>query len=105
MSICVATSWWVLVSPGCAQAYRQAAKRLHPDKARAEGVTKEAAESAFHDLAEAYEVLLQPVGRFIISLSLRPVFEQCCFGQAAVPLQQCRCNSLLMHAAGAVRRG
>lgn len=39
------------------QAYRQAAKRLHPDKSMAEGVRKEAAEKAFHDLAEAYEVL------------------------------------------------
>lgn len=38
------------------QAYRQAAKRLHPDKSMAEGVSKEAAEKAFHDLAEAYEV-------------------------------------------------
>lgn len=41
-----------------AQAYRQGAKRLHPDKAHAEGVSKEVAEKAFHDLAEAYEVLL-----------------------------------------------
>ncbi len=39
------------------QAYRSLAKRLHPDKAAAEGIAKEDAEKKFHDLAEAYEVL------------------------------------------------
>lgn len=39
------------------QAYRQLAKQLHPDKAVKVGLTKEAAEKKFHDIAEAYEVL------------------------------------------------
>ena len=38
------------------QAYRGLAKRLHPDKAVKQGVTKREAEKRFHDLAEAYEV-------------------------------------------------
>lgn len=39
------------------QAYRKMAKQLHPDKAVKVGLTKEAAEKKFHDIAEAYEVL------------------------------------------------
>ncbi len=38
------------------QAYRALAKKLHPDKAVKQGVTKREAEKRFHDLAEAYEV-------------------------------------------------
>ena len=41
----------------CAQAYYSAAKRFHPDKAAAAGLTPEEAEARFRDLAEAYEVL------------------------------------------------
>lgn len=40
---------------------------MHPDKARAEGVSKEAAEKAFHDLAEAYEVLLCGASAMVVN--------------------------------------
>lgn len=39
------------------QAYYSAAKRFHPDKAAAAGLTPEEAEARFRDLAEAYEVI------------------------------------------------
>lgn len=38
-----------------AQAYYAAAKRFHPDKAAAAGLSAEDAEARFRDLAEAYE--------------------------------------------------
>ena len=45
------------ITPPCAQAYYSAAKRFHPDKAAAAGLTPEEAEARFRGRAEAYEVL------------------------------------------------
>ena len=39
------------------QAYREMAKKYHPDKAEAQGLTVQQAEAKFTDIAEAYEVL------------------------------------------------
>lgn len=42
------------------RAYRQLTKQHHPDKAAAQGVTKEAAEKKMTSINEAYEVLSDP---------------------------------------------
>ena len=76
-SVCCAASWTSIRSRCHAQAYRQGAKRLHPDKAAAEGVGKEAAEKAFHDLAEAYEVLLCGAGADVVGSRPRAPDIQC----------------------------
>ncbi len=39
------------------QAYREMAKKYHPDKAESQGLSVQQAEAKFTDIAEAYEVL------------------------------------------------
>ena len=56
----------------CVQAYYSAAKRFHPDKAAAAGLTPEEAEARFRDLAEAYEVFTGSLPHALLLLHSPP---------------------------------
>ncbi len=43
------------------RAYRELARKYHPDKASLEGITPEAAHERFTEISEAYEVCSRPI--------------------------------------------
>jgi len=46
--------------PEVRRAYRELARKFHPDKASTEGITAEAAHERFTEISEAYEVQIRP---------------------------------------------
>lgn len=46
--------------PEVKRAYRELARKYHPDKAKTEGLTPEAANERFTEISEAYEVVIPP---------------------------------------------
>lgn len=60
------------------RAYRELARRYHPDKAASEGITVEAAHEKFTEISEAYEVS-----------TLLAAFKKCArFGMNSTPSGQ-----------------